>query len=58
MPDVSGGPGIPKPGGYAGSLSKDVVAAIGDLTQLLNALIQSRLRRSAAYRMAVPWRAL
>jgi hypothetical protein len=41
----------------ASGLGQDVVAAIGDLAQLLDGFIKE-LRRSAAYRMAVPWTAL
>jgi hypothetical protein len=38
--DVSGRVGLPRPGSDARGLGKDVVATIGDLTQLLHGLIQ------------------
>ena len=38
--DVSGRAGIPRPGSDASGLGKDVVAAIGDLAQLLNGFVE------------------
>jgi hypothetical protein len=52
--DVSGRTGVPRPGSDAGGLGKDVVTAIGDLAQFLDGFVQ--VARSAAYRIAVPWR--
>jgi hypothetical protein len=49
--DMTGWAGIPGARCDPGGLGEDVVTAVGDLAQLL--IDSSRLRRSAAYRIAV-----
>ena len=56
MPDMSGRPGIPRPRGDAGGLSENVVPTVSNFAELRDD--SARLRCSAAYRIAVPWRAL
>jgi hypothetical protein len=52
MADVSW-PGVPEPGGDTCSLSQDIVAAIGDLAQLLDGLIQVAAFGGVPHRGAV-----
>ena len=40
MADTGGRPRVPRPGSDACSLSQDVVAAIGDLAQLLDGFVE------------------
>jgi hypothetical protein len=54
--DMRGRPCIPRPNRDASGLREHVIIAIGYLAKLGDRF--GELRRSAAYRIAVPWSAL
>jgi hypothetical protein len=53
MADVSGRAGVPTPGSDARGLGQDVVAAIGDLAQLLDGFIEATAFGGVPHRDAV-----